>query len=204
MKLKILILSLMFSTVVLYAQEELGEVVFDGEVLTKMVSDNGDTILVAKLDDVSITSPRTFANAADRARYLKYRRYAPIVYPYAKEAIRIFRETERATNEMGKRKRKRYIKQLQKELKTEFEEPLKNLTKTQGYIMQKMIERETGKSMFDLVKDLRGGFTASYWSSFSRFFGYRLKTGYIKGEDHILDAVLEDFDVSHKFKEDKK
>lgn len=182
-----------------FAQDGVDEVVFDGEILTKMVTDEGDTILVAKLDDISITSPRTFANKDDYAKYKRYRRYAPIVYPYAKQAIRIFRETEVATQEMNNGKRKKYIKRLQKELKEEFEEPLKKLTKIQGYMLQKMIERETGDSMHNLVKGLRGGFTAGYWSTFSRFFGYDLKSGYTKGDDSILDAVLEDFDVSHDF-----
>ncbi len=179
--------------------ETYGEVEFDGETLTKMVADNGDTILVAKLEDVSITSPRTFANKDDYYKYLRYKRYGPIVYPYAKEAIRIFRETEVATQELNKGKRKKYYKKLQKELKEEFEEPLKGLTKIQGYMLQKMIERETGDSMHSLVKDLRGGFTAGYWSTFSKFFGYDLKRGYVKGDDPILDAVLDDFDVSHSF-----
>lgn len=178
---------------------EYGEVEFDGETLVKMLGDNGDTILVAKLDDVSITSPRTFANKDDYIKYRRYRLYAPIVYPYAKEAIRIFRETEVATNEMNKRKSKRYIKKLQKELKKEFEEPLKKLTKIQGYMLQKMIERETGDSLHKSIKNLRGGFTAGYWNTFSRMFGYRLKDGYTKGDDPILDAVLEDFDISHDF-----
>lgn len=206
MKNIILFTLLMFTAFVVNAQGgagaagvEYGEVEFDGETLVKMIGDNGDTILVAKLDDVSITSPRTFANKDDYKTYLRYRRYAPIVYPYAKQAIRIFRETEMATQEMNKGKRKRYIKKLQKQLKEEFEEPLKKLTKTQGYILQKMIERETGTSLHSSIKDLRGGFTAGYWSTFSRMFGYKLKEGYIEGNDTILDAVLDDFDVSHDF-----
>lgn len=184
----------------LSAQEkDYGQVVFDGETLTKMVDDNGDTILVAMLEDISVTSPRSFANEDEYRLYRKYRRYAVVVYPYAKEAIRIFRETERATTEMKERQRKKYIKQLQKELKEEFEDPLKKLTKLQGLVLQKMIERETGESLHSSVKKLRGGFTATYWSTFSRFFGYDIKSGYIIGEDKILDAVLDDFDISHDF-----
>lgn len=206
MKNIILFTLLMFTVFTVNAQGgagaaglEYGEVEFDGETLVKMIGDNGDTILVAKLDDVSVTSPRTFANKDDYKTYLRYRRYAPIVYPYAKQAIRIFRETEMATTEMNKGKRKRYIKKLQKELKEEFEEPLKKLTKIQGYMLQKMIERETGTPLHTSIKELRGGFTAGYWSTFSRMFGYNLKEGYIEGEDTILDAVLDDFDVSHDF-----
>jgi hypothetical protein len=174
-------------------------VVIDGNILTQIVTEKGDTLLLATLDDISISSPRTFDSREDYLLYMKYRRYALVVYPYAKEAIRIFRETERATNEMKDKQRKRYVKKLQKELETEFEQPLKNLTRTQGYVLVKMIERELDTDIYALIKNLRGGMTASYWGTFSRFYGFRLKEGYIKGKDPILDVVLQDFDISYKF-----
>ena len=61
-----------------------------------------------------------------------------------------------------------------------------------------MIEKELDTSFYDLMKSLRGGFTASYWSALSRVYGYQLKNKYTIGEDKILDAVLFDLDVSHK------
>ena len=78
-----------------------------------------------------------------------------------------------------------------------FEEPLKKLTKTQGYILVKMIERETGEPMHELIKELRGGMTATYWTTMGRMFGHELKDGYVVGADTILDVVLQDYDVSH-------
>lgn len=201
MKNTILFTLLLLSVLTVRAQAQgdtFDQVEIDGVMMTKIPADNGDTILV-KLDDISISSPRKFDNKEDYAKYLRYRRYAPIVYPYAKEAIRIFRETEAATQEMNERKRKKYIKKLQKDLKEEFTEPLKNLTKIQGYMLQKMIERETGSSLHSSLKELRGGFTAGYWNTFSKFFGYDLKSGYVVGADPILDIVLDDWDVSHKF-----
>jgi hypothetical protein len=174
-------------------------VVIEGNILTQIVTEKGDTLLLATLDDISISSPRSFDSREDYLLYMKYRRYALVVYPYAKEAIRIFRETERATTEMKDRQRRRYVKKLQKELETEFEKPLKNLTRTQGYVLVKMIERELDTDIYALIKSLRGGMTASYWGTFSRFYGFRLKEGYIKGKDPILDVVLQDFDISYKF-----
>ena len=181
------------------AQDRMETVEIEGNILTQIITEDGDTLLVAHLDDVSVTSPRKFKSREDYLLYLKYRYYANSVYPYATEAIRIFRETEYATENMKKKERKKYIKQLQKELKEEFEDPLKNLTKTQGKVLVKMIERHLDTPMHNLIKNLRGGFTASYWSSLSRFYGYRLKQGYVEGEEPILDAVLQDFDLTHSF-----
>ena len=64
-----------------------------------------------------------------------------------------------------------------------------------------MIEKELDTSMYDLIKDLRGGFNATYWAGLSNMYGYRLKDGYIEGEDPILDLVLEDFNISYELQE---
>ncbi len=169
----------------------------DGEIVGVQYSED-DTLLVADLGDVYVSSPRNFDSVDDYLRYMKYRRYANKVYPYAVEAIKIFREVEHVTTTMKPRKRKKHIKRLHKELKKEFTDPLKNLSKTQGKILIKMIEKELDTPFYSLVKSLRGGFTATYWSTLSRPFGYRLKKGYKKGDDPILDAVLYDLDISHK------
>lgn len=172
-----------------------------GKIYSAMISD-GDTLILADLDDVSITSPRKFDSDADYKKYLKFRRYAAKVFPYAKEAIRIFREVEYASEHMSKRERKKKIKELEKELKLEFEEPLKKLTKLQGKIMMKMIEKETGETMYNLMKSMRGRFTAFYWNQFSKLFSYDLKEGYQVGKYEILDAVLQDFDLSYRIEND--
>ncbi|MEZ4933124.1 MAG: DUF4294 domain-containing protein [Saprospiraceae bacterium] len=181
------------------AQTSLGKTTLNGQLVTLMLDDNGDTILVADdLMTVSLTSPRQFKSREEYLRYRKYLRYAAIVYPYAKEAIIVFRELEAQTLEMKKGKRKKYAKKLQKDLDDKFEEPLKNLTKTQGKILVKMVERELNDDLHNLIKTYRGGMTAGYWNTLSKFWGYDLKEGYIEGQDPILDAVLQDFNISYK------
>ncbi len=175
----------------------------NGRVMTAMITETGDTLIMANLDDISITSLRTFKDDADYKKYMKFKRYAAVVYPYAKEAIRIFREMEVATQELNRRKRKKHIKRLQDELKTEFEAPLTKLTKLQGKIMIKMIEKELNTPMYDLIKNLRGGFAASYWNNMGKLFSYDLKTGYVPGQYEILDAVLNDFDISYRIESDQ-
>ena len=178
----------------LYAQND-GYTEVNGQRMGFIIDDCGDTLLVANLNDISISSPTSFKDKDEYNRYRKYRRYAVVVHPYAVEAINIFKEVEFATNTMKKRARKKYLRKLQKDLKREFSDPLKKLSKTQGYILVKMIEKELDTPMFELIKDLKGAFTASYWNTFGRTFGYRLKDGYTAGEDAILDAVLNDLNL---------
>lgn len=177
--------------------DTLTKLTINGQVVSAKIID-GDTLIIATIDDVSISSPRTFASKEDYLKYRKYKRYAAKVYPYAKEAIRIFSEAEEATKTMKRRKRKRYLKKLSKELKKEFEQPLRKLSKTQGKILVKMIEKELEAPMYDLIKMTRGRFNAFYWNQSSKLYGYRLKEGYVKGKNPILDVVLQDLDISYK------
>lgn len=167
------------------------------QYVSALITD-GDTIVVQEIENINITAPRSFENREDYQRYRKYRRYAAKVYPYAKEAIRIFREAEYATQNMKKRKRKKYLKSLSKDLQAEFTDPLKQLSKTQGKILVEMIERELNTSIFNLIKMTQGKFKAFYWNQSSKLYGYRLKKQYEKGDNPILDVVLQDFDISYE------
>jgi len=153
---------------------------------------------MATLNDVSVSSMREFDQREDYLKYRRYRRYAAKVYPYAVEAIKLFREVEYATDNMKRRQERRYVKGLHKSLKEDFTDPLKGLSKTQGMILIKMIERELDVPMYYLIKDLRNGLTATYWSTMGKLFGHDLKEGYQEGQDRILDAVLRDMNVSYE------
>jgi len=178
--------------------EEFAQTTINGELVYYYVKSPGDTVLLYGLDSLSVTSPRSFEDREEYRRYLKYRRYANVVFPYAVKAIKIFREADEVTKTMKKGKKKKHMRRLQKELKEEFEDPLRNLTKTQGLILTKMIENELDTPFYDLVKNLRGSFVASYWNTLGKVNGYRLREGYVPGEDPILDAVISDFDISYK------
>lgn len=184
----------------LFAQTK-GYTKINNEFFEYMLDDCGDTLILASLKGVSISSLRSFESDDDYRRYRRYRQYAIKVYPYATQAIRIFRETEYVMNNEPKRDANQHIRRLKRELKDEFADPLKNLSKTQGLILIKMIERELDIPMYELIKDLKGGVTASYWNTMGRLFGHRIKEGYVRGNDRILDAVLDDFDVSYELPE---
>lgn len=181
----------------LHAQQP-GRVTLNGKPYPFVVDDCGDTLIVATLEDVRVSSPRMFDNDEEYKKYRRYRRYAADVYPYAVEAIKVFNEVQVATEDMRRGKAKRYAKHLYKDMKDNFEDPLKNLTKTQGMILIKMVERELKTPTYFIIKDLRGNWAAGYWGTVGKMFGHNLKEGYVPGKDRILDMVLDDFNVSHK------
>jgi hypothetical protein len=173
----------------------------NGKYYPYLVDDCGDTLIVAQLNDVSVSSPEVFNTEEEYKQYRRYRIYAQRAYPYAVDAIRIYRETEYMTQSMKNRERKRYNRNLQKELGEKFEAPLRKMSKTQGKVLMAMIERELDIPTYDLIKDLRSGLTARYWTTLAGLYGHRLKQKYTEGDDRILDAVLDDFDVSYQVNE---
>ena len=173
--------------------------VIQGQIVKLLISGT-DTLYIADLQDVHISSPRQFKNYEEYRMYMRYKRYAADVYPFAKEAIEVYRQIKEETEDLKRGKRKKYIRNINKEYKNDYKETFKNMTRLQGKVMIKMIERELDVSFFDLIREVRGGFTATYWDTFSRLYGYHLRDKYEKGEEPILDAVLQNFNITGKLK----
>jgi hypothetical protein len=167
----------------------------DGRVMRVRIN-GADTVVVASIPEVTIKAPPVFTDDEEYRQYMRYRRYAMDVLPYAIESIRLYRQYQQETEDMKKGKAKRYAKSIQKDVKEEFTDPLKNLSRTQGKILVKMIERHLRTPMYDVLKDVRGGFTAMKWQTVGKLYGYDLKEGYTPGQDRILDMILNDFEIT--------
>ena len=83
------------------------------------------------------------------------------------------------------------MKQAEEDLKAQFEDDVKNMNEVQGEILIKLIDRETGLSSYELIKEFRGGLTAVFYQSFGRLFGYNLKSTYDPtGEDKEIEEIV--------------
>jgi hypothetical protein len=176
----------------------------NGRVYDALITPEGDTLILTTLDDANVTATRSFTNDAEYQKYLKEKSYAQVVLPYAKQAIVIYREMEYASKHLSKKELKKKMKELDERFTVEFEDKLKNLTKLQGKILVKIIERETNRTMYDIIKEVKGGFKAFYWNTFSKLYDYELKEGYQKGKYPIFDAVLQDINVSYQVNSDSE
>jgi hypothetical protein len=166
--------------------------------LTREIVD-GDTTYLAVLYEVRVKDARIYKDLAERDRLRRYRRYAANVYPYAVQAVELRNETLEATSDMNRRQERRYMRKQKKVFKEDFEDKLKNLYKTEGYILIKMIERNTGRTCYDIIKEARGPVVATYWNSMGKVWGYDLKEGYKYGADPLLDEVLLDYDFGESY-----
>ncbi len=85
------------------------------------------------------------------------------------------------------------MKEAEKNLKIEFKKDLENLTVNQGRILMKLIDRETGNSSYQLVKEYRGNISAFFWQSFAVIYDDKLnmKVKYDKdGEDKVIEDII--------------
>ena len=95
--------------------------------------------------------------------------------------------------DMPKRQRKEAIKQAEKDLLADFSDELKACTISQGMVLLKLIDRETGRTSYVLVDELRGKIRAGFYQTFARLFGYNLKSAYDprnNKEDNLIERIV--------------
>lgn len=155
---------------------------------------NGDSTFVMALRLFKVAARREFKDFAEQRQYYLYMRAARKVYPYALQAINLYEEIRAETEDMNNRQRRRYIRKENKELKDDFKDQMKNLSRTEGKVLLKMIEKEVEKPFYDVIRETRGGMTAGYWHNLGKMWGYDLKKGYQQGEDTLLDEIFLDYD----------
>lgn len=191
---KILFSILLFLPVFLFAQvdeEEQEQKDYDFIII------EGDSIPkeFINLEEVRLLHKLKFDSKKDRRRYLILRRKTIKVYPYAKLASeRLTSLTERLEKLEKKRDKKRYAKKIQRYIEDEFSAELKQLTRTEGQILIKLIHRQTGRTTFELIKELRSGWRAFWFNNTASLFDISLKSEfdpYNEKEDYLIEDILQ-------------
>jgi len=182
---------------VIFCQKEIDSIKVDTTGYVQYYIIEGDTIPhdAIDLDEVVILGRLKFKDRLARRKYLILRRKTRKVYPYAKLASdRLTELNKRLENIKSERARKKYVKILQKYMEEEFTAELKKMTRTEGQILVKLIHRQTGQTMFDLVKEYRSGWKAFWYNSTAKLFSISLKEEYDPinvEEDYWIEDILQ-------------
>ncbi len=158
-------------------------------IISVAVVYEGDTIEAKVLAGVYIWSKHA------KSEWTRLRNAIYITYPYAKRAGYVFSDIERhIANTRDKQEINKYINSREKELKKEFTDPLKNLSVYQGKVLMKLINRETGgTNCYNILKELKGGFTARFWQTVAFLFGSDLKQPYDAfGKDAEMEIIVKE------------
>ncbi len=153
---------------------------------------NGDTVFISDIPEIYVF-PRY--EAKNRWDYWRYRRLIVNVkaaYPYAQLAAnKLLELDQKLVGIKSEKKRKELVKQTEKQIRNEFEDEVKHLTITQGRILLKLIDRETGNTTYQVLQGLKGNLSAGFWQTVARIFGSNLKAEYDpSGEDQLIEQVV--------------
>ncbi len=154
-------------------------------------NDNGEMIPWISLKEVEIYGTRIFKSPAEQAAYNRLRYNVMKVMPYALFAKRRYEQLERdLAITADKKEQKKLVKQCDKEIKEMFNREIKELTISQGQILTKLIDREIGRTTFEIIKETKGGVTAFLYQSVARVVGHNLKSTYSPEEDRDIESII--------------
>lgn len=113
------------------------------------------------------------------------------VMPYAKVvAQRLIIVDKKVADIPTEAMKKRYYKMCEKKLVDDFDGEIRHLSYSQGKLLIKLIDRETGKSTFNNIKHYKSGVSAVFWQSFARLFGTTLKMNYNDEEEVMIEYII--------------
>ena len=154
----------------------------------------GDSIATKSIDlkEITIYPPLNFKSIDDQMRYYTIKRKTLKVYPYALLASeRLEKLNSRLPLIKTRDQKKKYTRVVEKFIEKEFSNELKKLTRSEGQILIKLIYRETGLTVYKLVKELRNGFRAFSYNSLAKLFDISIKTQYNPMTNNEV-AIIED------------
>lgn len=156
------------------------------------VVENNDTIPVFYAEEVGVSTNMVFKTKRMYEQWTRTKYNVKKVYPYAILASAKLKQYDLLLAKIDdEEKRKAFLRVCEKDLRHEFEDELKSLSVSQGRVLMKLINRETGKTTYSIVKELRGSFQAAMWNALARLFGNDMRTEYdAKVEDVMIEKAI--------------
>jgi len=156
--------------------------------------DGRDTLLYVYLPEVDIDLMSRYYEITGTRQGRRLVSNVRRVYPYAKLAGNKMKEfDQQLANIQSDAERRRMMKEAEDQITAEYTEELKKLTFSQGAILIRLIDRETGSTSYQVVRELRGRLRAFFYQGFARIWGYNLKTEYnpqLNPEDDEIETIV--------------
>ena len=141
----------------------------------------------------------SFKSKKERKRYNKLERDVIRVYPYALLVGKLLQEYSAVMDSIAelsffkrRKEKKKVFTAIEQQLIATYGKQVRRLTKNQGRILIRLVDRETDFTSHQIIKDFRGFFIAGFWQLTARFFGHNLKSSYNPefGEDKLIEHIL--------------
>ncbi len=161
------------------------------------VTINGDTLPEQQIKEVEVFGRPKFDTKRKARRYSRLVRNVKKVYPYVKYITIKLEEIDENLQTINNDKEKRkYIRKVQNEMMEQFEDDVRHMTFSQGRILVRLIDRETGSTSYEWLKELKGDFFAGFWQTVARIFSSNLKAEFgSTKEDLYIDQIVRMIDA---------
>ena len=164
-------------------------------VLQKVERD-GEKLPEIEIKEVPVVGVRKLFTGFQYWRYERLVYNIKRVYPYAlivKGKLKeVDAELENLPDDKG---RKKYLKNIEKQVFHDYENDISQLTITQGKLLIRLIDRETQNTSYELIKEYRGKISAAFWQGIARFFGTNLKEEYNpSGDDALIEKIISEIE----------
>lgn len=210
---KIIVIFLLFSGVGAYAQQDTlftpkplsqypqellktdefgNKYYYDEAQKAKIYEINGENVVV--MDELILLNKPRFNNQLDQNYYYFLNKKLNRVYPLFITALSQYQEIQKDIQKLDKSSQRKYVDEKQKALADQYEKQLRNLTTTEGRVFAKLMNRATGKTVFEIIKELRGGWSAFWWNVKGNIADVDLKEPYDPHKnrsDEFVESLLQ-------------
>ena len=159
----------------------------------KYIVEGKDTVYLDEIKASKIYSRLPKQKGREWRKYYRLVHNFSKAYPYALVAKKLVNEADStiAAQNLKGAKREKYINSIQKELFNVFEGQMRQLTVSQGALIMKLVDREVGKSSYNIIKGYKSGIAAGFWQGIAKMFGSDLKKPYDpEGEDKAVEELV--------------
>ncbi len=153
---------------------------------------NGETVVM--MDELTLATKPRFNNQLDRNYYYFLNKKLARVYPLFLTALQQYRDIQRDMQNMDTAEKKKYSRKRQNDLADQYEKQLRDLTTSEGRVFAKLMSRATGKTVFDITKELRGGWSAFWWNVKGNIADIDIKEPYnphVNRTDLFIESLLQ-------------
>jgi hypothetical protein len=152
-----------------------------------------DTIIHREIKEIWVYPRYNLKSKRFQKQYSRLIQRVKKVYPYAKKANELLIKYQPVYEGLKTyREKRKLMKKVEDELWVEYKDDLKRMSITDGKVLIKLIDRETGRTSYSIIKDFRGGMAATFWQGIARIFKNDLKDEYDPyGEDFLLEEIVQ-------------
>ncbi len=151
-----------------------------------------DTLYMAYLHDVYVYPPLRFKNKRQERFYWKTVRDVKKTLPYAKMITQDMAYADAQLAALpDPKERRRWWKQYERQLYKKYEKDFRGMYASQGQMLMKLMDRESDRTSYELIKQYRGKASANWWQFVAKLFKNDLKEGYdANDKDQIIERVI--------------